>query len=228
MTGVIVRSTANVQAGATTRLSAILHGAWLLLTVAALPWLLNNIPTSVLAAILVYTGYKLVNLAQIQKIRQFGKMELAIYLTTLIGVVAIDLLTGVILGFLLATAKLVYVLSHMDIDVEKGEGGRIDLHLKGSATFFSIPQLSAALDQVQTGSEVHIHVEELTYIDHACLDMLTAWRRRHESTGGQMVLEWETLARRYSPRSTETPDLPLGVPLRPQAASGDGALKPAE
>lgn len=219
MTGVIVRSTANVQAGATTGLSAILHGAWLLLTVAALPWLLNNIPTSVLAAILVYTGYKLVNLAQIQKIRQFGKMELAIYLTTLIGVVAVDLLTGVILGFLLATAKLVYVLSHMDIDVEKGEGGRIDLRLKGSATFFSIPQLSAALDHVQTGAEVHIHIEELTYIDHACFDMLTAWRRRHESTGGQMVLEWETLARRYSPRSTETPDLPLGAPLRPKAAS---------
>ncbi|MEO1656352.1 MAG: SulP family inorganic anion transporter [Pseudomonadota bacterium] len=228
MTGVIVRSTANVQAGATTRLSAILHGAWLLLTVAALPWLLNNIPTSVLAAILVYTGYKLVNLAQIRKITKFGKMELAIYLTTLIGVVAIDLLTGVILGFLLATAKLVYVLSHMDIDVEEGDAGRIDLHLKGSATFFSIPQLSAALDRVKTGAQVHIHVEELTYIDHACLDMLTAWRRRHESTGGEMVLEWETLARRYSPRSDKAPDLPLGVPLRPTVSADDATLKPAE
>ena len=180
MTGVIVRSTANVQAGATTRLSAILHGAWLLLTVAALPWLLNNIPTSVLAAILVYTGYKLVNLAQIRKITKFGKMELAIYLTTLIGVVAIDLLSGVILGFLLATAKLVYVFSHMDIDIEEGEGDRIDLRLRGSATFFSVPQLGAALDRVKPGAEVHVHVEQLTYIDHACLDMLTAWRKRHE------------------------------------------------
>ena len=211
MTGVIVRSTANVQAGATTRLSAIVHGFWLLLTVAALPWLLNNIPTSVLAAILVYTGYKLVNLAQIQKIFKFGRWELAIYLTTLIGVVAIDLLTGVILGFLLATAKVVYVFSHMDIEVEEGENDRIDLHLQGSATFFSIPQLAASLDRVKQGAEVHVHVEDLTYIDHACLDMLTAWRRRHEATGGTMKLEWQTLAQRYSPRSEQTLDLP-GLP----------------
>ncbi|MEM0928137.1 MAG: SulP family inorganic anion transporter [Pseudomonadota bacterium] len=228
MTGVIVRSTANVQAGATTRISAILHGAWLLLTVAALPWLLNNIPTSVLAAILVYTGYKLLNLAQIRKITKFGKMELAIYLTTLFGVVAIDLLTGVILGFLLATAKLIYVLSHMTIDVEEGEGGRLDMRMQGSATFFSIPQLAAALDKVKPGAEVHVHVEDLTYIDHACLDMLTAWRRRHETMGGQMVLEWETLAKRYSPRSDKPHDLPLGVPTTPKADGDAPELKPAQ
>jgi len=225
MTGVIVRSTANVQAGATTRISAIVHGAWLLLTVAALPWLLNNIPTSVLAAILVYTGYKLVNLAQIKKITKFGKMELAIYLTTLIGVVGIDLLTGVILGFVLATANLVYVFTHMEITVEEGENDRLDVQLQGSATFFSIPQLSAALDRVKTGAEVHVHVEDLTYIDHACLDMLTAWRQRHEATGGQMILEWETLARRYSPRSEQALDLPLGLPQKPEANEEKAALE---
>lgn len=225
MTGVIVRSTANVQAGATTRISAIVHGAWLLLTVAALPWLLNNIPTSVLAAILVYTGYKLVNLAQIKKITKFGKMELAIYLTTLIGVVGIDLLTGVILGFVLATANLVYVFTHMEITVEEGENDRLDVQLQGSATFFSIPQLSAALDRVKTGAEVHVHVEDLTYIDHACLDMLTAWRQRHEATGGQMILEWETLARRYSPRSEQALDLPLGLPQKPEANAEKAALE---
>ncbi|MEM6494439.1 MAG: SulP family inorganic anion transporter [Pseudomonadota bacterium] len=221
MTGVIVRSTANVQAGATTRLSAILHGAWLLVTVAALPWLLNNIPTSVLAAILVYTGYKLINLAQIRKITKFGRWELAIYLTTLGGVVGIDLLTGVILGFLLATAKVVYVFSHMDIEIEESEEDRIDLRLQGSATFFSIPKLAASLDRVNQGAEVHVHVEDLTYIDHACLDMLTAWRRRHEATGGAMVLEWETLAKRYSPRSQEALDLPLGLPEKIKPAPAE-------
>ncbi|MEL6237980.1 MAG: SulP family inorganic anion transporter [Pseudomonadota bacterium] len=231
MTGVIVRSTANVQAGATTRLSAIVHGFWLLLTVAALPWLLNNIPTAVLAAILVYTGYKLVNLAQIRKITKFGRWELAIYLTTLGGVVAIDLLSGVIMGFLLATAKVVYIFSHMDIEVEEGENDRIDLQLQGSATFFSIPKLAAALDRVKQGAEVHVHVEDLTYIDHACLDMLTAWRRRHEATGGTMKLEWETLARRYSPRSEHTLDLPLGLPEKaptePKASKDGSSLEPA-
>ncbi|MEO0417678.1 MAG: SulP family inorganic anion transporter [Pseudomonadota bacterium] len=227
MTGVIVRSTANVQAGAVTKWSAVLHGAWLLVTVAALPWLLNNIPTAVLAAILVYTGYKLINLAQIKKITQFGRWELAIYLVTLGGVVGIDLLSGVILGFLLATAKVVYVMTHIDIDVEGTSDERLDIRMNGSATFFSIPKLAGALDKVKQGSEVHVHVEDLTYIDHACLDMLTAWRRRHEATGGTMVLEWETLARRYSPRSQEMPILPLGVPLKNTTANKDG-LEAAE
>ncbi|MEO0463442.1 MAG: SulP family inorganic anion transporter [Pseudomonadota bacterium] len=236
MTGVIVRSTANVQAGAVTRWSAVLHGVWLLVTVAALPWLLNNIPTAVLAAILVYTGYKLINLAQIRKITQFGRWELAIYLVTLGGVVGVDLLSGVIMGFLLATAKVVYVFSHMDVEVEEGEDDRIDLHLEGSATFFSIPKLAASLDRVKQGAEVHVHVEDLTYIDHACLDMLTAWRQRHEATGGTMKLEWETLARRYSPRSQEMPILPLGQPQNPPAeaqpsqkpTTGGANLEPAQ
>ncbi|MGF1462378.1 MAG: SulP family inorganic anion transporter [Maricaulaceae bacterium] len=199
MTGVIVRSTANVEAGATTRLSAILHGAWLLLTVAALPWLLNNIPTSALAAILVYTGYKLVNITRIRKIAEYGKTELGIYLATLGGIVAVDLLTGVILGFALATVKLIYSLSQMSIRVEHApDGPRTDIFLEGSATFFSIPKLGAALETVAPGSEVHVHFEHLGHIDHACLDMLSAWERQHKTTGGALVIEWRDLVGKYA------------------------------
>jgi MFS superfamily sulfate permease-like transporter len=145
MTGVIVRSAANVEAGATTRWSAVLHGGWLLLAVAAFPFVLNEIPTSVLAAILVYTGYKLVNIAQIRKIAEFGRQELAIYFVTLIGVVAIDLLTGVILGFVLATLKLVYTFSHLSIEVtHDAETNRSDVWMTGSATFFSMSASSTA------------------------------------------------------------------------------------
>ena len=204
MTGVIVRSSANVDAGATTRISAILHGAWLLLAVAAFPFILNEIPTSVLAAILVYTGYKLVNVAQIRKIAEFGKQELAIYFATLVGVVAIDLLTGVIVGFVLATLKLVYTFSHLDIRREHDvETNRIDLWLTGSATFFSIPQLGKALESSPFGSEVHIHVEKLEYIDHACLEMLSSWEKLHQSTGGTLIVEWNELVERYGRRSED-------------------------
>jgi len=205
MTGVIVRSAANVDAGATTRISAILHGGWLLLAVVAFPFVLNEIPTSVLAAILVYTGYKLVNVAQIRKIAEFGRQELAIYFATLIGVVAIDLLTGVILGFVLATLKLVYTFSHLDIRREQDETrNRVDLWLTGSATFFSIPQLAQTLESSPFGSEVHIHVEKLDYIDHACLEMLSSWETLHRSTGGTLVVEWSDLVERYGRRS-DTP-----------------------
>jgi len=202
LTGVIVRSAANVEAGATTRLSAILHGAWLLLAVVAFPFVLNAIPTSVLAAILVYTGYKLINIAQIRKIAEFGRQELAIYFVTLIGVVAIDLLTGVILGFVLATLKLVYTFSHLEIRTTREEAtNRIDLWLTGSATFFSIPQLSQVLENAPFGSEVHIHVEKLDYIDHACLEMLSSWEKLHQSTGGTLIVEWSELVERYGRRA---------------------------
>jgi MFS superfamily sulfate permease-like transporter len=213
MTGVIVRSAANVEAGATTRISAILHGAWLLLAVVAFPFILNEIPTSVLAAILVYTGYKLVNVAQIRKIAEFGRQELAIYFITLVGVVTIDLLTGVILGFAVATLKLVYTFSHLDISVTHDKpANRIDVSMTGSATFFSIPKLSSTLEGSPFGSEVHLHVEKLDYIDHACLEMLSSWEKLHESTGGKLVVEWSDLVERYGrraedPTKTEIPNL---------------------
>ncbi|MCZ8369084.1 MAG: SulP family inorganic anion transporter [Porphyrobacter sp.] len=219
MTGVIVRSAANVEAGATTRISAIMHGAWLLLAVAAFPFILNEIPTSVLAAILVYTGYKLVNIAQIRKIAEFGRQELAIYFVTLVGVVAIDLLTGVILGFGLATAKLVYTFSHLQIRREHdAETGRVDLWMTGSATFFSIPQLGQALESSPFGSEVHIHVEKLDYIDHACLEMLSSWEKLHQTTGGSLVVEWSELVERYGRRSEDPSKTEIpGLMIRPAA-----------
>jgi len=219
MTGVIVRSAANVEAGAKTRASAILHGAWLLLAVASFPFVLNAIPTSVLAAILVYTGYKLVNVAQIRKIAEFGKQELAIYVVTLVGVVAIDLLTGVVLGFVLATLKLVYTFSHLEIDVTRDESSnRIDVWMTGSATFFSIPQLSNALENSPHGSEVHIHVEKLDHIDHACLEMLSSWEKLHQSTGGSLVVEWSDLVRRYARRSNDPAKASINSPTTRDAA----------
>lgn len=203
LTGVIVRSSANVLSGGKTRLSAILHGVWLLATVAALPWLLSEIPTAALAAILVYTGYKLVNIARIRAIAEYGRVEIAIYAATLGGIVLVDLLTGVVIGFALATAKLIYTFTHIRIDKAhrpaSGAGAAVlDIDLHGSATFFSIPKLAGALETVPQGAEVHVHIEHLGHIDHACLDMIEAWTRQHEATGGTVVLEWRELERRYA------------------------------
>lgn len=225
MTGVIVRSSANVEAGATTRISAVLHGAWLLLAVVAFPFILKAIPTSVLAAILVYTGYKLVNVKVIRGISEFGKQELAIYLITVLGVVFIDLLTGVVVGFAVATLKLVYTFSHLEIEVEHDEpANRLDVYMTGSATFFAIPKLSTTLESSPFGSEVHLHVENLDYIDHACLEMLASWEKLHESTGGKLIVEWRALVERYGrraedPSKTHIPGLMRGPEEAPRAAS---------
>lgn len=199
MTGVIVRSSANVQAGAVTRMSAILHGFWLLGAIALLPWLLSHIPSAALAAILVYTGYKLVNIAQIRKLARFGRMELIIYLATVIGIVAIDLLSGVIIGLMLSIGKLLYTFAHLKTDlVTSQEGTRTDVYLKGSATFLGLPRLAAALDELRPGTDAHVHVENLDYIDHACLDLLASIEKRHLQTGGTFTLEWHELANRYN------------------------------
>jgi len=222
MTGVIVRSSANVQAGAKSRISAIMHGGWILATVVALPWLLALIPTAALAAILVYTGYKLVNIAQIKKIASYGRVELAIYFATLGGIVVFDLLTGVIIGFVLATAKVVYTFTHVRVDLEDDEmAGRTDVFLHGSATFFSIPRLASVLETVKPGREAHVHVEHLDHIDHACLDMLGAWEKQHKATGGSMVMEWQDLHDRYASPYQKMQD----AADSPGTGPGDGPKK---
>jgi MFS superfamily sulfate permease-like transporter len=198
MTGVIVRSSANVQAGAQTRLSAILHGAWLLAFVAALPGVLRMAPTACLAALLVYTGYKLVNIDNIRELAKYGRVPIAIYAATLTGIVVTDLLTGVLIGVGLTVVRLLYSLTHSQMRLEvDGARKRADLSLEGAATFLALPRMAALLDTVPAGVELHVHIERLQHIDHACLDALHAWQKQQEKMGGSLVVEWEDLVARH-------------------------------
>lgn len=209
MTGVIVRSTVNIQAGAQTRLSPILHGIWLLLFVLAFPWVLRLIPTAALAALLVYTGYKLANWKVFFELKKYGKSEAVIYLVTLITIVATDLLTGVLTGLALSIAKLLYIFSHLEIreDTQSGGPGQTALYLRGAATFLNLPRLADALESVEPSTELHVHLEDLDYIDHASLDLIMSWEESHKASGGALVIDWGTLGtmfreRRRAPRQT--------------------------
>lgn len=199
MTGVIVRSSANVQAGGKSRLSAILHGVWLLVFVVFLSFLLRMIPTASLAAILVYTGYKLVNLKSIKKLYEFGRTEVLIYLATVVTIVCTDLLTGVITGIVLAAVKLLYTFSHLEIKLEPdpAKPQRIFLRLNGAATFIRLPSLASRLEEVSPAAELHVDFEKLAYIDHACLDLLMNWAKQHQSLGGRLVIDWASLHGRF-------------------------------
>ena len=115
MTGVIVRSSANVDAGAVTRLSAIMHGVWLLLFASVLPFTLSYIPISALAAVLVYTGYKLAYPKIVPTLQKFGTSEVAIYFITVATIVATNLLAGVVVGLVLSLLKLLYAFSHLEV-----------------------------------------------------------------------------------------------------------------
>lgn len=209
MTGVIVRSGANVQAGAKTRLSTILHGIWLLAFVVAFPTLLAMIPTAGLAAILVYTGYRLVDVAHIRRLAEYGKTEVLIYVATVAAIVSIDLIAGILIGLGLSLAKLLYTISHLKLDLTHDEANRrATLVMEGSATFLVLPKLAAALEKVPQGTELHLEIEKLDYIDHACLDLLGAWEASQKSSGGGLVVEWSHLNGRYH-RLNARPELSL-------------------
>ncbi len=198
MTGVIVRSSANVQAGGKTRRSAILHGVWLLGFVIALPGVLRLVPTASLAAILVYTGIKLIEWRNIRELARYGTMPLVIYAATVIGIVGEDLLTGVAIGVILSLLKLLYKLSQMSVRFEVDDRRhRYDLWLEGAATFLNIPEIAAILDKIPPRTEVHVHTAKLVYIDHSCLDMFYNWAKQHEPEGSSMVVEWENLLAKY-------------------------------
>jgi MFS superfamily sulfate permease-like transporter len=199
MTGVIVRSAANVQAGGKTRLSAILHGLWLLIFVVALGFLLRMIPTAALAGILVYTGFKLIDFKGLWYLWKTSRSEAAILIITVVVIVVEDLLVGVITGVVLSAVKLLITFSHLDVRLlpAGGKSNRFTLAMSGAATFLRLPALADKLEEVPSGAHLHVDFEHLDYIDHACLELLMSWAKQHESSGGQLIIDWGKLHARF-------------------------------
>jgi len=201
VTGVIVRSSANVGAGARTRLSAVLHGVWILAFVVLLSSVLQRIPVASLAAILVFTGFKLLNPKAVKELAVYGRSEVAIYLATVVAIVATNLLEGVLIGIGLALLKLLWTFSRLEVGVEPGEvaDGEV-LRLAGIATFLRLPVLAKALEAVRPGSHLKVEFAGLEYIDPACLDLMRDWAQRHQAMGGRVDVSWDNLSERYHAR----------------------------
>lgn len=208
MAGVIVRSAANIESGAKTRLSTILHGLWLLVFVSSLAFALRMIPTSALGAMLVYMGYRLVNPQAIRKLLKYGKGEVLVYAVTLVTIVATDMLTGVVAGFAVSAVRLMYRFSRLQVSLEQRPvDARTVLKIAGAATFLRLPQLASALERIPPDSEVHVDFEHLTHIDHACLDLLLNWAKQHEGQGGSLVIDWDSLHATFHENSSHRPTI---------------------
>lgn len=190
MTGVIVRSSANVQAGAKTRLSAIMHGVWILGFVALLPWLLREIPMAALAGILVVTGIRLVSVDHVKHLlHRYGPLPAVVWAATLICVVATDLLTGVLVGIGLSLLELVPHASRLRLKLDEADRGEArEVALTGSATFLTLPRLSAKLESLPAAGLVILNVERLGHIDHTSAEMLREWVERRRGSGGPVEL----------------------------------------
>ena len=185
MTGVIVRSSANVQAGAQTRLSAILHGAWILGFVALLPWLLREIPMAALGAVLVLTGWRLVSLDHVRHLlHAHGRLPALIWAVTFVLVVATDLLTGVLVGLALSLIELLPFWRNLKLRVgERHEDDVTHVTLKGSATFLSLTRLNSVLEALPDNRPVRIDLDGLHGMDHTTAQMLGEWLTRRKKRG---------------------------------------------
>jgi MFS superfamily sulfate permease-like transporter len=213
VTGVIVRSTANIQSGATTRRSAVAHGLWLLLFVVALPFVLALIPVSALAAILVFIGYKLVNPPAIRELyRTQGREELVVFLVTVGVIVATNLLTGIIAGTVLAALKLFWKATRLRVEVEETSAERVDVWLHGAGTFVGLPLMAQALEAIPLRTHVEIHLDHLAYADAACLDFLTGYEQRHTALQGSVHVCWETLRQRREGLTSTSSSGRVGTP----------------
>lgn len=191
MTGVIVRSSANVQAGALTRASTIFHGIWILGFVAILPWLLRMIPMAALGGILVVTGWRLVSVSHVRHLfRHHGFLPALIWAATFVMVVATDLLTGVLVGLGLSMLELLPNMRRLRLRVKARHGDdRSEISLDGAVTFLALPRLAKLLDAIPDRRDVSLDLRKVPAIDHSCAEMLGEWIRRRRSGGTRIDVD---------------------------------------
>ncbi|BAL91814.1 putative sulphate transporter and carbonic anhidrase [Actinoplanes missouriensis 431] len=183
VTGVIVRSSTNVAAGARTRASAIMHGVWIAAFVLFFAGLLETIPMAVLAAVLIVVGLRLVSLAQIRTYARHR--ELPTYLVTLLGVVLTDLLTGVALGMITAAVMILWRLTRCEIRRVQQGPGQWQVTITGTLSFVESARLIRELGALPPAAEVELELH-LDYLDHGAFETVRDWREGYERTGGRV------------------------------------------
>lgn len=187
MTAVIVRSAANVQAGARTSLSRVLHGAWLLLFAALLPSAIGVIPVAALAGVLVHAGCKLVPVKQMVPLWREHRGEAVVLVITTGAVVVTNLFEGVLLGLLLAVIKTAWETSHIHVEVSALTGGRLVVAVTGNATFLRLPRIMEQLEILPQDRPIELDLSGLRHLDHACRIALESWALRHNDAETEPV-----------------------------------------
>ncbi|MEU0116412.1 SulP family inorganic anion transporter [Streptomyces bobili] len=187
MTAVIVRSSANVQAGARTKASRVLHGVWLLLFAALLPHVLAYISIPALAGILVHAGAKLVPFRAIVSLWREHRGEALILVVTAVSIVAVSMFEGVLIGLALAIVKTAWEASHSKMEIVDKGAGPVQAYLSGNATFLRLPKILDSLEALPQDRPVELDLSGLHHLDHACRTALENWAERHSDAGTEPV-----------------------------------------
>lgn len=175
MTSVVVRSSANANAGATSKMSAIIHGVLLFVCVISIPFILNLIPLATLAAVLILVGYKLAKPATFLHFWHNGKYQFIPFLATILAVVFTDLLKGVGIGLLISiiyilqgNMKRAYYLSREELN----DTNDFTIKLAEEVSFLNKAAIKKTIKNVKSGSKVTIDATATSYITTDVLELI--------------------------------------------------------
>jgi MFS superfamily sulfate permease-like transporter len=179
LTSVIVRTSANASSGAKSKMSAMIHGFLLLISVLAVPFILNKIPLATLAAILLMVGYKLAKPATFKHFWEKGKYQFIPFIATLLAVVFMDLLKGVALGIIIS---IIFVLkgnlkrAYSFKKDEYVDGDIIHIDLAQEVSFLNKAAIKSTLNDIPENSKVVIDADDTVYIAHDILDLIREFK----------------------------------------------------
>lgn len=196
--GVAVRSSANVQAGAVSRNSTILHGVFVVIAALLMVPILELIPLASLAALVMAVGIQMVSLLHIRTVTRHR--EVLVYVVTTLGVVFLGVLEGVALGVAVAVGVALHRLGRTRITHEEKEGVH-HVHVRGQLTFLAVPRLSRTLHLVPRGADVVVRLDG-SFMDHAAYEALQDWQTTHVAQGGTVDLGGRTGTRIAEPVSS--------------------------
>ena len=189
VTQVIVRSSANIQAGAKTKASAFVHGLLLLITVMLIPALLNLIPLACLAAILFVVGYKLAKPALFKKMYQTGMYHFIPFIATILGLVFTNLLLGIGIGLLIALVCV--LLENYKVSGyyhEEHEDKTIIIRLSEQVSFLNKANILHTLDRIPNNSKVIINASDSRYIDYDVYEIIMNFKAEAKRKNTQLKI----------------------------------------
>lgn len=199
ITQVIVRSSANIQSGGKTKSSAIIHGFLLIASVAAIPFLLQKIPLSVLAAVLFIVGFKLAKPSTFKAMYDGGWTQFVPFIVTVVGIVALDLLKGLALGLIVGIIIVLYKSyknSHfLHLENDDPTDGKVKMTLAEEVTFFNKGAILNELDALPENSYLELDVRKTRYLDPDIIEILEdfAFKAKQRNIDIKLVSERGTV-----------------------------------
>ncbi len=190
----IVRSRANIDNGARTRFANMFHGMFLLVCVALVPGVINQIPLAALGAMLVYTGFRLASPQSFVHMYHVGREQLIIFVSTIIGVLATDLLVGIAIGICVKAAIHLFhgaplpSFFRLRIDQQRSEQEGVKLAVHGAAMFSTWIGFRKRLERLKGEPKVVVDFSDTVLVDHTVMQKLSEIQTDFKGAGSELVI----------------------------------------